>query len=67
MKHPIRGDFDTAVTEAGVNVTFKPTNPVQPPPRPWALSTFFNSETVNRFSSSPFLELLGLSGSRHDF
>ncbi len=31
MKHPIRGDFDTAVTEAGVNVTFKPTNPVQPP------------------------------------
>ncbi len=28
MKHPIRGDFDTAVTEAGVNVTFKPTNSI---------------------------------------
>jgi hypothetical protein len=28
MKHPVRGDFDTAVTEAGVNVTFKPTNNV---------------------------------------
>jgi 2-hydroxychromene-2-carboxylate isomerase len=26
MKHPVRSDFDTAVTEAGVNVTFKPTN-----------------------------------------
>ena len=25
MKHPARSDFDTAVTEAGVNVTFKPT------------------------------------------
>ena len=26
MKHPVRSDFDTVVTEAGVNVTFKPTN-----------------------------------------
>jgi hypothetical protein len=25
MKHPARNDFDTAVTEAGVTVTFKPT------------------------------------------
>jgi hypothetical protein len=28
MKHPQTGDFDTAVTEAGVTVTFKPTNSV---------------------------------------
>ena len=28
MKHPVRSDFDTAVTEAGVTVTFKPTNSV---------------------------------------
>jgi hypothetical protein len=28
MKHPARSDFDTAVTEAGVNVTFKPTNSI---------------------------------------
>jgi hypothetical protein len=28
MKHPVRGDFDTAVTEAGVSVTFKPTNSI---------------------------------------
>jgi hypothetical protein len=28
MKHPVTGDFDTAVTEAGVNVTFKPTNSI---------------------------------------
>ena len=28
MKHPVRSDFDTAVTEAGVSVTFKPTNSI---------------------------------------
>jgi len=28
MKHPVRSDFDTIVTEAGVTVTFKPTNTV---------------------------------------
>jgi hypothetical protein len=26
IKHPLIGDFDTVVTKAGVNVTFKPTN-----------------------------------------
>jgi hypothetical protein len=28
MKHPARSDFDTAVTEAGVVVTFKPTKSI---------------------------------------
>jgi hypothetical protein len=28
MKHPGRNDFDSAVTEAGVTVTFKPTNSI---------------------------------------
>jgi hypothetical protein len=28
MKHPDRNDFDAAVTEAGVTVTFKPTNSI---------------------------------------
>ena len=28
MKHPVKGDFDTAVSEAGVAVTFKPTNSI---------------------------------------
>ena len=28
MRHPIERDFDTAVTEAGVTVTFKPTNSI---------------------------------------
>jgi hypothetical protein len=28
MKHPVRSDFHTVVTEAGVDVTFKPTNSV---------------------------------------
>src|SRR5947207_15202164 len=27
-KHPVRGDFHTVVTEAGVSVTFKPTNSI---------------------------------------
>ena len=29
MKHPARSDFATVVTEAGVSVTFKPTNSIQ--------------------------------------
>jgi len=28
MKHPVASDFDTSVTEAGVTVTFKPTNSI---------------------------------------
>jgi hypothetical protein len=28
MKHPVRNDFDTTVTEAGVTVIFKPTNSI---------------------------------------
>jgi hypothetical protein len=28
MKHPVRSEFDAAVTEAGVTVTFKPTNSI---------------------------------------
>jgi hypothetical protein len=28
MKHPVRSDFDTAVGEAGVTVTFRPTNSI---------------------------------------
>jgi hypothetical protein len=28
MKHPVRNDFDTALTESGMTVTFKPTNSI---------------------------------------
>jgi hypothetical protein len=28
MKHPVTSDFETNVTEAGVTVTFKPTNSI---------------------------------------
>jgi hypothetical protein len=28
MKHPVKSDFHTVVTEAGVSVTFKPTNSI---------------------------------------
>ena len=28
MKHPVKSDFNTSVTEVGVTVTFKPTNSI---------------------------------------
>jgi excinuclease UvrABC nuclease subunit len=28
MKHPVRSDFETAVTNAGLTITFKPTNSI---------------------------------------
>lgn len=28
MKHPVKSDFDTSVTEAGATVIFKPTNSI---------------------------------------
>ncbi|MGB6748370.1 MAG: hypothetical protein WBE51_10210 [Xanthobacteraceae bacterium] len=28
MQHPVKGDFNTAVSETGVTVTFKPTNSI---------------------------------------
>ena len=28
MKHPVRSDFSTVVSEAGISVTFKPTNSI---------------------------------------
>jgi len=28
MRHPVKSDFGTSVTEAGVTVTFKPTNSI---------------------------------------
>ena len=45
MKHPVRSDFDTAVTEAGVNVTFKPTNSI------YSFYRLAESEDVARLGS----------------
>jgi hypothetical protein len=44
MKHPVRGDFHTVVTEAGVTVTFKPTNSI------YSFYRLADSEDVARLS-----------------
>jgi hypothetical protein len=48
MKHPARSDFATVVTEAGVSVTFKPTNSLYTFYRPTA------GEDVARLGSVVF-------------
>ena len=55
MKHPVKSDFDTAVTEAGVNVTFKPTNSI------YSFYRLAESEDVARLGSVS-LERVRLAG-----
>ena len=45
MKRPVISDFHTVVTEAGVNVTFKPTNSVY---------TFYRRRLLTR-AAAPYL------------
>jgi hypothetical protein len=45
MKHPVRSDFDTVVTEVGVTVTFKPTNSI------YSFYRLAGSEDVARLGS----------------
>jgi hypothetical protein len=47
MKHPVRSDFEAAVTEAGVNVTFKPTNSI------YSFYRLAESEDVARLGPVP--------------
>jgi hypothetical protein len=63
MKHPIRGDFDTAVTEAGVNVTFKPTNSI------YSFYRLGESEDVARLGSVSLERVrhAGPSGDTEDY
>jgi hypothetical protein len=48
MKHPVRSDFHTVVTEAGVSVTFKPTNSV------YSFCRLADANDIGRFGSLSF-------------
>jgi hypothetical protein len=63
MKHPVRSDFDTAVTEAGVNVTFKPTNSI------YSFYRLAESEDVARLGSVSLERVrhAGPSGDTEDY
>jgi hypothetical protein len=63
MKHPVRSDFDAAVTEAGVNVTFKPTNSI------YSFYRFAGSEDVPRIGpvSKESVRHAGPSGDTEDY
>jgi hypothetical protein len=63
MKHPVRSDFDTAVTEAGVNVTFKPTKSI------YNFYRLAESEDIARLGpvSSGHVQHAGPSGDTRDY
>jgi hypothetical protein len=63
MKHPVRGNFDTAVTEAGVNVTFKPTNSI------YSFYRLAESEDIARLGSVSLERVrhAGPSGDTEDY
>ena len=63
MKHPVRGDFDTAVTEPGVNVTFKPTNSI------YSFYRLAESEDIARLGPVSLERVLhaGPSGDTEDY
>jgi hypothetical protein len=61
MKHPVTGDFDTAVTEAGVNVTFKPTKSI------YSFYRLAESEDIARLVSLERVRHAGPSGDTEDY
>jgi hypothetical protein len=63
MKHPVTGDFDAAVTEAGVNVTFKPTNSI------YSFYRLAESEDIARLGSVSLERVrhAGPSGDTEDY
>ena len=63
MKHPVRSDFDTAVTEADVNVTFKPTNTI------YSFYRLAESEDIARLGSVSLERVrhAGPSGDTEDY
>ena len=58
MKHPVISDFDTAVTETGVRVTFKPTNSI------YSFIRLAGTDDVARLG--PVSRSVGHGGSRGD-
>jgi hypothetical protein len=61
MKHPVRNDFDAAVTEAGVRVTFKPTNSV------YSFYRLADSDDVARLGPASAERVSGASGDTEDY
>ena len=63
MKHPVKSDFNTAVTEAGVNVTFRPTNSI------YSFYRLADSEDVARLGPVSFERVrhAGSSGDTDDY
>jgi len=63
MKHPVRSDFDSAVTEAGVTVTFRPTNSI------YSFYRLAGSEDIARLSpvSPGGVRHAGASGDTGDY
>ena len=63
MKHPVRSDFATAIAEAGVTVTFKPTNSV------FSFYRLAGGDDIARLGpvSSPAVRHAGASGDTADY
>ena len=57
MKHPARSDFDTLVTEAGVCVTFTPTN---------SIYVFYMLSEPNNIKQAGPVSFVGVKHARHD-
>ncbi len=63
MKHPVERDFDTAATEAGVTVTFKPTNSI------YSFYRLADTDDIARLGpvSPAFVRHAGPSGDTEDY
>jgi hypothetical protein len=63
MQHPVRSDFDTAVSEAGVTVTFKPTRSI------YSFYRLADSEDIARLGPVAFTGArhAGASGDTEDY
>lgn len=63
MKHPVRSDFATAVAEAGVTVTFKPTQSI------YSFYRLAGGDDIARLGSAspPAVRHAGASGDTADY
>jgi hypothetical protein len=63
MNHPVRSDFATAVVEAGVTVTFKPTKTI------FSFYRLADSDDITRLStvSQASVRYAGASGDTEDY
>jgi hypothetical protein len=61
MKHPCRSDFHTVVTEAGVSVTFQPTNSV------YSFHWLADADDIERLGSISFAGVLHAGQKTEDY